>query len=192
MLMNVQCAAVVFLTCIFSASTVMSQTPTHGAVEGNVYLDSRYGMRYTFPAGLKVQTVLNGMPVGTGEKQGSSEFLFDAMEDPTGRVRSGVFITSDPRGSLGAKDASEFLQGIAKLGMGAKGPVDVREILLAGRKFYRSDVGVGLPVHSYGAQIATSCNGHFVVFYFSGASPERVEQLVHSMNTLQLECSERP
>jgi hypothetical protein len=185
-------AACLFLTCVPTFSTAFSQAPNHGKVEGNIYWDARYGMRYTFPANLKVQATLNGMPVGTGEKQGVSEFLFDAMEDPTGRVRSGVFITSDPRGALGAKGASEYLQAMAKIAMGAKGPVEVREISLAGRRFYRSDVGIGSPVHSYGAQVGTTCNDHFLVFYFSGASAERVEDLVHSMNSLQLECSEHP
>ena len=149
-------------------------------------------MRYTIPTNLRVQSSLNGMPVGTGEKQGSSEFLFDAMEDQTGSVRSGVFITTDPVGTFGAQDVPEFLREIAKQGMGAKGPVEVRDVAIAGRQFYRSDVGIGSPVHAFGAQVGTICNNHFLVFYFSAASPERVNDLVHTMSTLQLSCSERP
>ncbi len=161
-------------------------------IEGNTYIDARFGMRYTFPAHLKAQTSLNGMPVGTGEKQGSSEFLFDAMEDPTGRVRSGVFITTDPVGSLGAKGVPEFLQVVVKQGMGAKEPVEVRDVAIAGRRFYRSNVGIGSPVHAFGAQVGTICNNHFLVFCFSAASPQLVDDLVRTMSSLQLNCSEHP
>jgi hypothetical protein len=169
-----------------------AQSPNHGTIEGNTYIDARFGMRYTFPAHLRAQTSLNGMPVGTGEKQGSSEFLLDAMEDATGRVRSGVFITTDPVGSFGAKGVPDFLQAVAKRGMGAKEPVEVRDVAIAGRRFYRSDVGIGSPVHAFGAQVGTICNDHFLVFYFSAASAERVDDLVRTMSSLQLSCSEKP
>jgi hypothetical protein len=75
--------AVVSLSFALVAQT---QLRIHGSVDGHTYTDPRFGLRYTiFPANLESMTSLpNGIPVGTGEKQGVSEFLFSAMEKPNG------------------------------------------------------------------------------------------------------------
>jgi hypothetical protein len=166
------------------------QTPPHGKIEGNTYADPRFGLRYTFPSGLEIQTSVNGMAVGTGEKAGGgSEFLFDAMEKPNGQVRSGVLIVADEKGVIGTTEVRQYLKWILANGMGVKGEPEIKPITVAGRNFYRSDAGVGAAVHSYGAQLATFCNGHFVTFVFSAASPARIESLVHSMDGMEMNCS---
>lgn len=178
--------AVVFL----SFSLTFAQTPVHGRVEGHTYIDARFGLRYTFPSPLESQTSLNGMPVGTGEKQGISEFLLDAMEKPNGQVRSGVFITADPAGALGAKDSKQFLALMLVTAMGFRGDARIQPVEISGRTFYRSSVGGGTQgVHFYGAQLMTSCNGRYLGFWFSASSPKKVEDLVHSMDQMELKCS---
>jgi hypothetical protein len=131
----------------------------------------------------------NGIPVGTGEKQGVSEFLFSSMERPNGRVRRGVMITSDPIGVLGAKDASNYLRQMVKLSMGAKDRIDLRTVTIAGKSFARTDVGIGVQIRSYGAQLATICGNDFLTFYFSGPGPAKVEELVRTLDQLSLSCS---
>ena len=110
------------------------QTPPHGRIEGNTYADPRFGLRYTFPSQLDIQTSLNGMPVGTGEKAGGgSEFLFDAMEKPNGQVRSGVLIVADEKGVIGTTDVRQYLKWILANGMGVKGEPEIKPITVAGR-----------------------------------------------------------
>jgi type III secretory pathway component EscT len=36
--------------------------------------------------------------------------------------------------------------------------------------------------------VGTSCNGQFLIFWFSGASPAVIDQLVHSMDSMKLTC----
>jgi hypothetical protein len=36
--------------------------------------------------------------------------------------------------------------------------------------------------------VGTSSNGQFLIFWFSGASPAVVDQLVHSMDSMKLTC----
>jgi len=164
----------------------------HGSVEGGVYADSRFGLRYTFPAGLEMQTSLNGMPVGTGQKNGNSEYLFAALEKPTGQVRSGVFITADPVGALEVTDVEQFMRLMISQSPIFKGKVELEPVLIAGRTFYRSNSGGGsggdTPTRFYGAQVGTSCNGQFLIFWFSGASRAVIDQLVHSMDSMKLTC----
>lgn len=177
---------------LFSASCfLVAQTPKtiHGNVVDHTYSDPRYGLRYTFPADLENMTSLpNGVPVGTGEKQGVSELMLSAMEAQNGRVRRGVMITSDPIGVFGARDASSYLRQMVKLSMGAKEPIDLRSVTIAGKSFARTDVGIGVQIRSYGAQLATICGSDFLTFYFSGPSPARVEELVRSLDQLSISC----
>jgi hypothetical protein len=166
--------------------------PAHGSVEGGVYIDSRFGLRYTFPASLEVQTSLNGMPVGTGQKNGNSEILFAALERPTGQVRSGVFITADPVGALEVTDIEQFMRLMIGQSTTFKGKVELEPVLIAGRTFYRSNAGGGsggdTPTRFYGAQVGTSCNGQFLIFWFSGAARAVIDLLVHSMDSMKLTC----
>jgi hypothetical protein len=172
-------------------------TPVHGSVEGGAYVDPRFGLRYTFPASLEVQTSLNGMPVGTGQKAGDSEYLFAALEKPTGQVRSGVFITADQVGALGVTSVEQYMRLMIGQSPIFKGKVELEPVLIAGRTFYRANSGGGSgggsggdsPTRFYGAQVGTSCNGQFLIFWFSGASRVVIDQLVHSMDTLTLACS---
>ena len=166
--------------------------PAHGSVEGSAYIDSRFGLRYTFPASLEVQTSLNGMPVGTGQKNGNSEYLFAALEKPTGQVRSGVFITADPVGALEVTDVEQFMRLTIGQSTIFKGKVELEPVLIAGRTFYRANSGGGsggdTPVRFYGAQVGATCNGQFLIFWFSGASRAVIDQLVHSMDSMKLTC----
>jgi hypothetical protein len=129
-----------------------------------------------------------GIPVGTGEKQGVSEFLFSAMETPDGHVRRGVMITSDPIGVFGAHDASNYLRQVVKLSMGAKEPIDIQSVSIGGRSFSRANAGVGQQVRSFGAQLSTVCGDYFLTFYFSGPSQESTETLVRTLEQLSLSC----
>ncbi len=168
-------------------------TPAHGSVEGGAYVDPRFGLRYTFPAGLEVQTALNGMPVGNGQKEGNSEYLFAALEKPNGQVRSGVFITADPVGALEVTDISQFMRLMIGQSPIFRGKVDLEPVLIAGRTFYRSnlggDSGGDAPTRFYGAQLGTPCSGQFLIFWFSGASRAAIDQLVHSMDSMKLACT---
>lgn len=166
----------------------VGQALIHGKVEGNTYSDQRFGLRFTFPSSLEPQTSLNGMPVGTGEKTDGSEFLLEAMEKPNGQVRSGVMITADPKGAGGAADARQFLKLMLVQGMGVKSEPEILTGKVAGRDFFRSNVGGGASPHFYGTQLATSCNGHFLVFLFSASTQAKVEELLHSMDTLEMKC----
>jgi hypothetical protein len=167
----------------------LAQMPIHGRIEGNTYIDPRFGLRYTFPSQLEIQTALsNGMPVGTGEKSGGSEFLFGAMEKPNGQVRSGVLIIADEPKIVGTTDVRQYLKWILVNGMGQKGEPDIKSMTVAGRIFYRADAGVGTSIRSYGAQLATSCNHRFLIFVFSAASPDRIESLLHSMDGMEMKC----
>ena len=129
------------------------------------------------------------MPVGAGQKNGTSEFLFSAMEKPNGHVRSGVFITADPIGAGGIKEIQPFLRFVIANGMGVKQPGELTKVAIAGRDFYQARVNIPGAVTIYGAQLATECNGHFLVFWFSAASPDEVKSLVHSLDGLRLTCS---
>lgn len=164
----------------------------HGSVEGGAYVDPRFGLRYTFPDLLEVQTSLNGMPVGTGQKNGDSEYLFAALEKPTGQVRSGVFITADPVGTLEVTDIQHFMRLYIGQSPILQGKVELEPVLIAGRTFYRANSGGGSGGDSsarfYGAQVGTSCNGQFLVFWFSGASRDVIDQLVRSMDSMKLAC----
>jgi hypothetical protein len=166
------------------------QEANHGKVTGNTYADRRFGLRYTFPANLDVQSFVNGMPVGTGQKQGTSEFLFSAMEKPSGHVRGGVFITSDPVGTGGIREVQQFLRLMIANGMRVKQSAEVTKVAIAGRDFYQGRVNIPGTVTIYGAQLATECNGHFLVFWFSAASSGEVDSLVHSMDRMGLTCSQ--
>ena len=163
-------------------------SPMHGSVEGGVYVDPRFGLRYTFADSLEVQTSLNGMPVGTGQKNGDSEYLFAALEKPTGHVRSGVFITADPIGALEVTDIQHFMRLMIGQSPIFKGKVELEPVLIAGRTFYRSNSGGDTPARFYGAQVGTSCNGQFLLFWFSGASRDVIDGLVHSMDNMKLTC----
>jgi hypothetical protein len=145
-------------------------------------------MRYTLPESLEVQASLNGMPVGTGQKNGDSEYLFVALEKPTGQVRRGVFITADPVGALEVTDVEHFMRLMIGQSPIFKGKVELEPVLIAGRTFYRSNSGGDTPARFYGAQVGTSCNGQFLIFWFSGASRSVIDQLVHSMDSLKLAC----
>jgi hypothetical protein len=129
------------------------------------------------------------MPVGTGEKIGLTEFLFDAMEKPNGQVRSGVLIIADDKGIPGVSDVRQYLKWILANSLGVTGEPDMKSVTIAGRSFYRSDASVGTTIRSYGGQLATSCNGHYVIFVFSAASPARIENLIHSMDEMEMKCS---
>jgi hypothetical protein len=165
-----------------------SQQVLHGHVEHNTYIDERFGLRYTFPNNLVIQTSYNGMSVGTGEKQGVSEFLFSAMEQPSGHVRDGVFVVADPTNAFGSANAAQYLHQIIALSMHPSASFDTRTVILAGRVFARADVGVDGPVHIYGAQYATVCGSHYISFYFSGASQSVIDELVKSFDTMELTC----
>jgi hypothetical protein len=164
----------------------------HGSVDGGVFVDPRFGLRYTFPASLEVQTALNGMPVGTGQKNGDSEYLFAALEKPTGQVRSGVFITADPVGAQEVTNVEQYMRLMIGQSPIFKGKVELEPVLIAGRTFYRANSGGGsggdTPARFYGAQLGTSCSGQFLIFWFSGASREVIDQLVHSMDSMKLTC----
>lgn len=171
----------------------LGQLPRHGTIEGGTYVDQRFGMRYTFPKDLEVQTSLNGRPVGTGERQGSSEFLFNAMEKPNGHVRRGIFITADPVGTFGATESSGFLKSMIEKTLAPQDAVDVTTVIIAGHPFSESRVGGRFggtgQLEFSGAQLATVCNGYFLAFSFSGTSPDDVTQLLHSMDHMELKCS---
>jgi hypothetical protein len=142
-----------------------------------------------FPEQLETQNSLpNGIPVGTGEKQGVSEFLFSAMEKPNGQVRRGVMIITDPKGTFGVNDVPHYLRQLVLLSLGAKEPIEVSPTVIGNRGFFRADVGGDAQVHFYGAQLSTLCGDQFLTFVFSGQSPEKVEELVHSMDRLSLSC----
>lgn len=184
----------VLLCCLISLSfssilVAQAQQRVHGSVDGHTYADLRFGLRYTFPADLETMSFLpNGIRVGTGERQGGSEFLFAAMEKPNGRVRRGVMITTDPVGTFGARDVPTYLQKEMVLSLGAKEPIRVQSVTINGRRFYRTDAGIGVPIHSYGAQLSTLCSGAFLTFYFSGPTPESVEELVRTLSQMVLSC----
>ena len=175
------------------AQAPAAQVPTaHGSVEGGVYVDPRFGLQYTFPASLGAATSLNGMPVGTGQKNGNTEYLFAALEKPTGQVRSGVFITADPVGALEVTSVEQYMRLMIGQSPIFKGKVEIQPVLIANRTFYRANSGGGsggdAPNRFYGAQVGTSCNGQFLIFWFSGASPAVIDQLVHSMDSMKLSC----
>src|SRR5580658_6132776 len=130
-----------FALCLSLPQGMWGQEPAHGNVKGNTYSDQRFGLRYTFPSQLEPQASLNGMPVGTGEKTDGSEFLLDAMERANGQVRSGVLITADSKGAGGAADARQFLRMMLVQGMGFKGEPGIEAVKIAGRSFFRSNVG---------------------------------------------------
>jgi len=192
-------AAIVLLGCLRGRAQV-SPSPTqtaqassaHGSVEGGVYVDPRFGLRYTFPPSLEVQTSLNGSPVGTGQKNGNTEYLFAALEKPTGQVRSGVFITADPAGALEVTSVEQYMRLMIGQSPVFKGKVELEPVLIAGRTFYRAYSGGGsggdTPTRFYGAQVGTSCNGQFIIFWFSGASRAVIDQLVHSVDSMKLSC----
>ena len=180
--------------CLRSVSQApTAQVPTaHGSVEGRVYVDPHYGLRYTFPASLEPQTSLNGMAVGTGQKVGNTEYLFAALEKPAGQVRSGVFITADALGALEVTNIEHFMRLMIGQSSIFKVKVEIQPVLIAGRTFYRANSGGGSggdsPARFYGAQVGTSCNGQFLIFWFSGASRAVIDQLVHSMDSMKLTC----
>jgi hypothetical protein len=146
-------------------------------------------MSYSFPEQLEVQSSLpNGIPVGTGEKQGVSEFLLSAMEKPNGQVRRGVMIVTDPKGTFGSQDVPHYLHQLLVLSLGAKEPIAISPTVIGGRSYFRANVGGGAQIHFYGAQLSTLCGGQYLTFVFSGPSPEKVEELVHSMDQLLLSC----
>jgi hypothetical protein len=176
-----------------SAKSPSAQNPPpHGSVEGGAYVDPRFGLSYTFPASLEVQTALNGMAVGTGQKNGDSEYLFAALEKPTGQVRSGVFITADPVGALEVSNIEQFMRLTIGQSPLFKGKVELEPVLIAGRTFYRANSGGGsggdTPIRFYGAQVGTSCSGQFLIFWFSGGSRAVIDQLVHSLDSMKLTC----
>jgi hypothetical protein len=184
-------AAISLLVCLraYAQAPAGHGPSAHGSVEGGAYIDPRFGMHYTFPASLEVQTSLNGMPVGTGQKNGDSEYLFAALEKPTGQVRSGVFITADPVGTLEVTNVEQFMRLMIGQSPMFKGKVELEPLLIAGRTFYRANSGGGSASHFYGAQVGTSCNGQFLIFWFSGASRGVIDQLVHSMDSMKLTCA---
>ena len=181
--------------CLFSSLLLdpclyaQAHEPVHGTVQGHTYSDSRFGLSYEYPDTLETMSSLpNGMPVGTGEKQGVSEFLFSAMEKPNGIVRKGVFIVTDPKGTFGANDVPQYLRQLLVLSLGAKEPIEISPIVIRGQSFFRASVGGEAQVHFYGAQLSTLCGDHFLDFVFSGPSPEKVEELVRSLDRLRLNC----
>jgi len=192
-------ATIGLLVCVCGSAqapadkTKSGQAPlAHGSVEGGAYVDPRFGLHYTFPDSLEVQTSLNGMAVGTGQKDGNSEYLFAALEKPPGQVRSGVFITADPVGALEVTDVEHFMRLMIGQSPIFKGKVELEPVLIAGRTFYRANSGGGSggdsPTRFFGAQVGTSCNGQFLIFWFSGASRAVIDQLVHSMDSMKLTC----
>ena len=202
-LTRVALAAIGLFVCLRGAAQappakgLSGQVPAaHGSVEFGVYVDPRFGMRYTFPASLEVQTALNGIPVGTGQKNGSSEYLFAALEKPNGQVRSGVFITADPVGTLEVTNVEQYMRLMIGQSPIFKGKVELEPGLIAGRTFYRANSGGGSgggsgassPVRFSGAQVGTTCNGQFLIFWFSGASRSAIDRLVHSMDSMKLTC----
>jgi hypothetical protein len=192
-------AAVTRLACLGgtaqapSGQAPASQAPSaHGSVDSGAYVDPRFGLRYTFPASLEPQTSLNGTPVSTGQKNGNTEYLFAALEKPTGQVRSGVFITADPMGALEVTSVEQYMRLMIGQSPVFKGKVELQPVLIAGRTFYRAYSGGGsdgdTPTRFYGAQVGTTCNGQFLIFWFSGASRAAIDQLVHSMDSMKLAC----
>jgi len=192
-------AAICFHVCLGGpAQTRTKPTPpasapsAHGSLEAGTYVDPRFGLRYTFPASLEVQTSLSGMSVGTGQKNGDTEYLFAALEKPTGQVRSGVFITADPVGELEVTNVEQFMRLMIGQSPLFKGKVELEPVLIAGRTFYRANSGGGSggdsPTRFFGAQVGTSCSGQFLIFWFSGASRVVIDQLVHSMDSIKLTC----
>jgi hypothetical protein len=192
-------AAIALLVCLSGTAQAPSgqgpaaQVPSaRGSVEGAVYVDPRFGLRYTFPASLEVQTSLNGMPVGTGQRNGNTEYLFAALEKPTGQVRSGVFITADPVGVLEVTNVEQYMRLMIGQSPMFKGKVELQPVLIAGRTFYRAysggSSGGDTPTRFYGAQVGTSCNGQFIIFWFSGPSRAVIDQLVQSMDSMKLTC----
>jgi hypothetical protein len=174
----------------FSPVFVAQPQRIHGSVEGHTYTDPRFGLRYTFPAELENMTSLpGGIPVGTGEKRGVSEFLFSAMERPNGSVRRGVMITTDPLGAFRATDVPSYLRKLMVLSLGAKEPIEVQSVTIGDNKFSRTNINLGKGIISYGAQLSTHCRGEFLTFYFSAPTPEAVGGLVSTLEKLTLNCS---
>jgi hypothetical protein len=184
-----KCGCIFALLMTFYCISAVSQSVPHGHLEGDSYIDPRFGLSYTFPASLQVQTSIGNMKVGTGEDQGGgSEYLFSAMEKVTGQVRSGIFILSDRIGALGIHDTRTYLRMILTKSMPPQGQIEIKPITLLGRQFFRSNAGIPGPIHSYGVQLATQCSGHFLSFWFSGSSPEKAEEIVHTLDHMQLAC----
>lgn len=162
--------------------------PVHGSVENGAYIDPRFGLQYSYPDSLDVLSSLNGMPVGTGQKNGDTEYLFAALGRPGDQARRGVFITSVPVGELGLMDVSQFMRLTIGQSPIFQGKVVLEPVLIANRTFYRSNSGGDSPARFYGAQLGTSCSGQFLVFWFSAASAAAIDRLVHSMDGMKLTC----
>jgi hypothetical protein len=122
----------VLIAILLSSFSPAAETPARGRIDGNTYIDSRFGLRYTFPDSLDVQHSVNGMPVGTGEKNGVSEFLFSAMEKPDGQVRSGVFVVADPESAFPKADAAQYLRMMVLSVPYLQDPPDIRLVTIAG------------------------------------------------------------
>jgi hypothetical protein len=85
-------ATIGLLVCVCGSAqapadkTKSGQAPlAHGSVEGGAYVDPRFGLRYTFPDSLEVQTSLNGMAVGTGQKTATANISLLPWRSPLAR-----------------------------------------------------------------------------------------------------------
>ena len=181
--------SVIATLCFSSIGAKSLVAQAHGHVDGNTYADERFGIVYTFPTYLKSQTSMNGVPVGTGTKVGVSEYLFAAMEDPTGQVRRGVFVTSDPIGVFGVHTIPDYLKAMVSASSMKLDFTGILRTNFSGCTFYVAHASPNGPVKIYGAQASTISHGHFVTFWLSGPSAEDVSTLLALLNNAKINCA---
>lgn len=184
----------VLATVVLLVASGMQSTSSElafGHVEGRRYIDERFGLVYKIPDGLEVQKHLGSTSFGDGSREGPLEYLFAAMAPENGRVRKGVLIVSDPVGTFGTSDTETHMARLLIQSMHPQTTPSITSTKVGDRTFERAHVGFGGQVRSYGVQLSAKCGSLFITFMFSGPSQEEVDELSHSMESMQMTCPNR-
>jgi hypothetical protein len=175
----------------------MGQTPKalpHGHSAEHTYVDERFGMSYPIPDYLEPQTTLvNGVVIGDGVRHGDTEFLFSALDKPVGGVRSGLIIVANYPDKSHPMNVGQFMEQKLKTEFGPQATPNIRIFTVLGRPFAASDLTIKSPVSIFITNLTTECNGMFLTFTLSANTPEKLAQILKSVDAIKLNCkAEKP
>lgn len=175
-----------------TSSSNTAGTPESGLVEKGTYGNSYFGLSYRPPQQLKINTdeYKRESKAGEQDKNRDKSYVLLSAHEVTAKikVRDGVVLVADDAANYGGlKDGSEYLRRMTRFykSEGADVLHDSTPVTFAGHPFFRGDYRrAGLRQATYMTAIATVRRGYALCFIFTSGSPEGIESLVGSLQTL--------
>jgi hypothetical protein len=164
-----------------SRSDTTAVLPDDGSVNENTYTSDYFGFRFTFPEGMGVdQDFTEGR-----EDESHRSFLLLAATAHEEASNKTIVVMADSASAAGAADASSYLNNVAAVILKRQGfePLGTaRNVTYGGHAFARADF-TRQSVNE--AVLVTMLRGYAVNFLLIASSPQELNQLAASLETLE-------